>query len=271
MRFMKMTGAGNDFIAVNNAAGALDGVLTRSSIARMCRRGLSIGADGLLELRSASDPHSGADYRMIYYNSDGGRASMCGNGGRCMARFAMMEGVAGSSQVFESDAGLHRAVILDSCGVRLWMTDPVMIEPELQIHLPGADHDPFHGVLVDTGVPHLVIFRENIGDGVFERAAASLRRHAATGRDGANVDFVELDGRSSILMRTWERGVEGETLACGTGAVAAVFAGVRLGLLDSPCRIVPTGGVPLSAGRDDDGWWLEGEARAVYSGDTVEP
>lgn len=271
MRFTKMTGAGNDFIAVNNTDGTLDDALTARAIAGMCRRGLSIGADGLLELRSPTDPCSGADYRMIYYNSDGGRAGMCGNGGRCIARFAVMEGVAGSSQVFESDAGRHRAMILDSGDVRLWMTDPAMISPGLELDLPGSAPDYFRGVLVNTGVPHLVIFREDIEDGVFERVAAPLRSHGETGRDGANVDFVELEGRSSILMRTWERGVEGETLACGTGAVAAVYAGVRLGLLDPPCRIVPTGGVPLSVGQDGDGWWLEGEARPVYSGDTVEP
>jgi len=103
----------------------------------------------------------------------------------------------------------------------------------------------------------------------FETEAPLLRVHEGFGPAGANVDFAVPEGRSSLSLRTWERGVEGETLACGTGAVAAVFCGFRLGLLDVPCRVRVRSGLVLEVGKDDDGWWLEGEARMVFSGELL--
>ncbi len=271
IRFCKLTGAGNDFIAVNNMDGSLDGILDAPLVADLCRRAVSIGADGLLELR----PSGRADFRMVYYNKDGGRASMCGNGGRCIARFALMEHAAGSTQVFESDSGLHRAEVSGAGTVRLWMTDPVMIERMSTFSLhrrPGAPGpDSVEAGVVDTGVPHMVVFRDDLLDGLFEASAASLRQDRTCVPDGANVDFVRIVDRRSVTIRTWERGVEGETLACGTGAVAAVFLGSDRGFLDLPCGVMPEGGSLLEVGRDGRGWWLEGEARPVYSGETMEP
>lgn len=269
MRFVKLTGAGNDFIAVDNRDGSLDPFMTRPRIAGLCRRALSVGADGLLELRESAS----SDYRMVYYNSDGGRASMCGNGGRCMARFAMMQGAAGAAQTFESDAGRHRAEVRPDGTVRLWFTRPVSISGPLEILAPGPGGITVRvdASLEDTGVPHLVIFRDDLSDGLFEASAPALRWAPEAGPSGANVDFASVSAPGSMRIRTWERGVEGETLACGTGAVAAVFAGLREGRVALPCTVLPPGGSPLSVGRDDSGWWLEGEARPVYEGETLEP
>jgi diaminopimelate epimerase len=269
MRFVKLTGAGNDFIAVDNRDGSLDPCMTQPRIAGICRRALSIGADGLLELRRSDV----ADYRMVYYNSDGGRASMCGNGGRCMARFAVMRGAAGPAQTFESDAGMHRAEVRPGGAVRLWFTTPVSITGRLSLAAPGPGGITVtvDASLEDTGVPHLVIFRDGLSDGLFESSARVLRWAREAGPDGANVDFACVVAPRSMMIRTWERGVEGETLACGTGAVAAVFAGLREGRLELPCTVHPPGGSPLEVGMDDAGWWLEGEARPVYEGETLEP
>ncbi len=269
MNFTKLTGAGNDFIAVDNREGSLDPLLTQPRIAGLCRRALSIGADGLLELRESRT----ADYRMVYYNSDGGRASMCGNGGRCMARFAIMRGAAGSVQTFESDAGTHRAEVRPCGTVRLWFTAPVTLSGSLTLAAPapGGVAATLEASLEDTGVPHLVVFTDDLYDGLFESSAATLRRAPETGPAGANVDFACVETPVSMRIRTWERGVEGETLACGTGAVAAVFAGLRCGRVALPCTVHPPGGSPLEVGMDDAGWWLEGEARPVYEGETMEP
>ncbi|NLP04731.1 diaminopimelate epimerase [Candidatus Fermentibacteria bacterium] len=264
MKFCKMSGSGNDFIVVDNTDGSLDGILDPGMISGLCRRGLAIGADGLLELLRSPV----ADFAMRYYNSDGHPASMCGNGGRCIARFALDRGVAGPGLVtFTSDSGIHRALVDSSWRVRLWMTEPRILAGAGKLRL---DDVGIVAGLADTGVPHLVVEHEDLRDGVFERVAPILRRHAAAGPAGANVDFVS-SGRGRLEMRTWERGVEGETLACGTGAVAVALLLSQAGRASLPVEILTRGGLELAVGRDEKGWWLEGEARIVYRGETVAP
>jgi diaminopimelate epimerase len=265
LHFSKMSGAGNDFIAIDNRDGRLDGVLTAGFIRRICTRGLSVGADGLLELRS----DYGAAFRMVYYNCDGEPAAMCGNGGRCIVRFACDAGIVPSRGplTFASDRGLHRAEIGESGEIRIWLQLPEAVFLEHLLELPSG---PRTGSLVDTGVPHLVVFVDSLDGPAFEEAAPLLRRHQALGPAGANVDFVRLL-EDRLEMRTWERGVEGETLACGTGAVAAAFVASSLGRTGLPANVMTRGGLELTVGMDDAGWWLGGEARTVFRGEILDP
>ena len=259
--FVKMSGAGNDFIVFDNRDSSLDTLLTRENIRRLCTRSLSVGADGLLELREC--PHT--SFRMKYYNSDGGEAHMCGNSGRCISAFAAAAGAAPASGRFQfmSGAGLHSAELFPDGTVGLWMTEPV-------IHFLEEEITTSAGVVAvsyaDTGVPHAVTFVDNLSDGIFEKLAPMIRAHPSFLPEGANSTFVSSLGRSQAVMRTWERGVEGETLACGTGAVAAALVGRELGLFDLPMDIRMKSGLLLSVGLDKSGWWLRGEARTVYAG-----
>lgn len=259
--FVKMSGAGNDFVVVDNRDSSLDAFLTPENISRLCTRGLSTGADGLLELRGDAE----FPFRMRYYNSDGGSARMCGNGGRCIAAFAVAVGAAPREGRFEfvSDAGVHSALLSSDGSVRLWMTAPTIRYMEGTLKMPGGDM----GVsLADTGVPHAVVFTRNIANCDFHRLAPMIRSHPDFQPEGANSTFAQVLGRTHASMRTWERGVEGETLACGTGAVAVALVGQELGLIDLPLEIDVSSGLTLTVGRDDLGWWLSGEARTVYSG-----
>ncbi len=261
MRFVKMSGAGNDFLTVDNRDGSLDGLLSADFIQRVCTRSLSVGADGLLELRK--DPEH--VFRMVYYNSDGGRAGMCGNGGRCMSVFASMLGLAGDGPfTFRSDAGLHRALVLGPAEARIWMPQPQEVFLDREIELPGG---PVRISLVNTGVPHAVELSASLEDATFARAPL-VRSHSETGIEGANYDLVRAS-EDGLAMRTWERGVEGETLACGTGAVAAAYAAGRVLGIDLPVAVRVRSGLDLEVGRDDHGWWLQGEARPVFRGDTL--
>jgi diaminopimelate epimerase len=265
LKFVKMSGAGNDFIMVDRTGGESVPVLTGPAIRRLCTRGLSVGADGVIEIF----PDSGASFRMRYTNSDGGFAAMCGNGGRCAAVFSVSLGLAPASGLFtfRSDAGLHRAEVTGPGSARIWMTDPVLHFLAEEITLPDAARCIVS--LADTGVPHAVLFPPDSVEGDFLREAPAFRSHPRFGPGGANVDFAVPIGRSGISLRTWERGVEGETLACGTGAVAAVFCGTRLGLLDLPVEVRVRSGLVLRVGSDPTGWWLEGEARAVYNAELL--
>lgn len=261
LEFVKMSGAGNDFIVLDNMDSSLDTVITARLIKHLCVRGLSVGADGLLELRS--DPEY--PFRMKYYNSDGNRAEMCGNGGRCIVGFAASTGIVPCEGLirFRSDAGVHSAEIVGPNDVRLWMT-----EPEIHYLNRGFDLESAHLRLsfLNTGVPHAVVMIDESEDISFSELAPSLRKHSLFGKAGTNVDFVSITGDSELEMRTWERGVEGETLACGTGAVASAICAAGIHGMLLPIDISVKSGRTLRVGKDNNGWWLQGEAKAVYSG-----
>ena len=215
----------------------------------------------LLELRS--DPQYA--FRMKYYNSNGKSAGMCGNGGRCIVGFAASRGIVPFNGVFHfrSDAGVHSAEIIAPDIVKLWMTDP-----EIHFLDRSIDLEPWNLQLsfLDTGVPHAVIILDGSENIPFSLIAPKIREHSLFGKAGANVDFVWIRGVSDLEIRTWERGVEGETLACGTGAVAAAICAVSIHGMDLPIDIAVRSGMKLKVGKNSDGWWLQGEARAVYSG-----
>ncbi|NOQ21877.1 MAG: diaminopimelate epimerase [Candidatus Aegiribacteria sp.] len=261
LEFVKMSGAGNDFIVLDNMDSSLDTVITPELIRNLCLRGLSVGADGLLEMRS--DPEY--LFHMKYYNSNGKRAGMCGNGGRCMVAYAASRGIVPDSGVFRfrSDAGVHSAEITAPESVRLWMTDPEIHYLDRSIDLESTN---LHLSFLDTGVPHAVVMLDGSEDISFSALASKLRKHSLFGNAGANVDFVRIRGVSELEIRTWEMGVEGETLACGTGAVASAICAASIHGMNLPIDITVRSGMKLKVGKNSNGWWLQGEARAVYSG-----
>ncbi len=261
LEFVKMSGAGNDFIVLDNMDSSLDAVITPELIKYLCVRGLSVGADGLLEMRSDSE----YSFHMKYYNNNGMKAGMCGNGGRCVAAYAASRGIVPDNGVFHfrSDAGVHSAEIAAPESVRLWMTDPEIYYLDRGIDLESVN---LHLSFLDTGVPHVVVMLDGSEDISFSVLASKLRKHSLFGKNGANVNFVWIRGISDLEIRTWERGVEGETLACGTGAVASAICAVSIHGMNLPIDITVKSGMKLKVGKNSYGWWLQGEARAVYSG-----
>lgn len=273
LKFTKMSGAGNDFIVIDNRDGKLRESGRGERIERWCRRRLDIGADGALLVEPAEGNE--ADFRMRYYNADGGEAESCGNGARCIARFAYLIGAAGESMAFETKAGLYRAEISGE-DVILSMSDPHGLRRDVGLGLAGL---PGGGVdFINTGVPHAAAFFKDVADLDVQAMGAAIRYHEAFRPAGTNANFAAVlkDGR--IAVRTYERGVEGETLACGTGSVAVALIANLKGLAESPVSIQTSGGPVLKIhfqrrrgeeATPSGGFFdvrLEGEARVVYEG-----
>ncbi len=267
LHFMKMCATGNDFIIVDNREGRMnpgDSELIR----RLCTRRMSVGADGLILLGDDDE----LDFSMEYFNSDGLEASMCGNGGRCIALFAHKLGIAGKDIKFRSAAGVHSASLSSvreySADVALSMTDPTGLLPENTLDL--GDETVEYG-MVDTGVPHVVLLVDDLGSLDVRSRGRSIRQHERFRKVGTNVDFIQLRGDNYIQVRTYERGVENETLSCGTGAVAsALMTAVWTGAA-GPIRVDTASGESLTVSFEGEGERfcnviLEGEARIVYYG-----
>ena len=233
IEFTKMSGAGNDFIVIDNRQGAIrDGARTAS---QLCDRHDGIGADGLLLLESSQK----AAYKMMYYNSDGSYGGMCGNGGRCIAAFAVDHGIAPAEHEFEALDFMYRAE-LSGAAVVLSMKDPSGIEKGIVLPIGRKRLTAF---FVDTGSPHVVISAKQIArKGLAEvdvlKFGRLIRLHRRFRPNGSNVNFVEMAEDKSIHMRTYERGVEAETLACGTGSIASAVYGCVIGGLKPPITIV---------------------------------
>ncbi len=261
LEFAKMSGAGNDFIVLDNMDSSLDAVIAPELIKSLCTRGLSIGADGLLELRCDPD----YPFRMKYYNNDGNSAEMCGNGGRCIAAFAASKGIVPSDGLFyfRSDAGIHSAEITGEDSSRIWMTEPLIHYLDRSFDI--GSHN-FKLSYINTGVPHAVVMIDGSEALSFSEIAPKIREHHLFGSAGVNVDFAVITGDSKLSMRTWERGIEGETLACGTGAAAAAICAESVYGMDFPIDVKVKSGRILQVGRSSNGMWLSGEARTAYTG-----
>ena len=239
LRFTKMNGAGNDFILIDNRMG--DVRLDRSQIAQLCDRHRGIGADGILLLEK---PGNRADFRMRYFNADGGEAEMCGNGARCFARFANKVAAAKEKISFETQAGVISAELKGDL-VTLGMTEPTDLRLHLELGIAG-ENKTVH--FVNSGVPHVVIPVPNIDDVDVRREGAAVRYHKIFSPSGTNVNFIDKRGAKKIAIRTYERGVEDETLACGTGIVAsALIFGATEGC-HGPITVLPRGGDELQVG-----------------------
>ncbi len=238
LHFFKLDGAGNDFVVIDNRRRT---VARRSALARkLCDRHRGIGADGLLLVERSWKAH----YRMMYYNADGSYGGMCGNGGRCIAMYAYLTKIAGRNHRFEALGHIYEAKIQGEATVKLSMKDPVGIRTGIQLRGPFG---PLKAHFVDTGSPHAVLA---VKKGTIEKIDVTtigrwVRGHHAFRPQGTNVNFVEVVGPKSLRVRTYERGVEAETLACGTGSVAcSVMASVTLGMT-SPVTVHASSGEHL--------------------------
>ena len=264
LHFRKMNGAGNDFVVIDNRDGST--ALSTAQIAALCDRHRGVGADGLLAVEPAEQ---GADFRMRYYNADGGEAEMCGNGARCFARFAnVLSGGDRDRISFETPAGIIAATFHGS-NVRLAMSDPHSLRMYVKIEIQGVMHTVH---FVNTGVPHAVVPVEDLSAVTVRETGAALRYHSEFQPKGTNVNFMQVKSPGSIAIRTYERGVEDETLACGTGMVACAIIHSRLSGCSSPVDVLVRGGDTLSVGFDNlgDGWenvTLTGPADIVFEGD----
>jgi len=268
LAFVKMHGAGNDFLMVDGrlpAAARLDA----RRIAALCDRRRGVGGDGLIVV--APDPDH--DFAMSYYNADGGEADMCGNGARCAVAFARAIGLApGDACRFRTRSG-PVAGRWEGGEISVQLTPP----RDLRLRLDLGAELPFPAAhAVDTGVPHLVVPVDDVDAVDVARWGPLLRRHPAGGPAGANVNWVEPAGAPGAprRLRTFERGVEGETLACGTGASAVAFVLCRLGLAVSPVALRTRGGDTLTITldeRDPDRprLHLRGPAAVAFSGEVA--
>jgi len=265
LRFTKMNGAGNDFVLIDNRKG--DVQLRPEQIVRLCDRHHGVGADGILLLEPAQD---GADFRMRYYNADGGEAEMCGNGARCFARFANKVAGARDMISFETPAGVIGAQLLGEL-VTLKMSEPTDLRMNVRLEVEGEDVS-LH--FINSGVPHVIapVARVDMVDVL--ACGAAIRRHKLFAPKGANVNFLEKLGPQRIAIRTFERGVEGETLACGTGVVASALIFSVLENVAGPIDVLVHGGSELSVSFDRAGdqfrnVTLTGPAEFVFEG-TIE-
>ena len=262
LRFTKMNGAGNDFVLLDNRAG--DVQLTRAQIARLCDRHRGVGADGVLLLERATN---GATFRMRYYNADGGEAEMCGNGARCFARFADRTAGPLAELSFETPAGVIGAK-LEGELVRLQMSEPKDLRLGLEVALKG---EMIAANFIDSGVPHVVVSVGKIDAVDVHSLGAGIRHHPLFAPRGANANFIEKRAERSIAIRTYERGVEAETLACGTGVVASALVFAALEKLDGPIDVQVRGGDTLRVNfeRAGERFWnvtLTGPAEFVFEG-----
>lgn len=265
LHFYKMNGAGNDFVVVDNRDLGLR--LTREQIAALCDRHRGVGADGLLAVEPAEH---GADFKFRYYNADGGEAEMCGNGARCFGRFtaALMDGEP-QRVTFETIAGTLAAEIVDE-DIRIAMSDPVDLELD-----SGASVDGFDATLhsLNTGVPHVVAFVQDLPSTEVHRHGAAIRHHERFSPNGTNVNFATVLEPGHIAIRTYERGVEDETLACGTGMVACALMHHLLHGAASPIKVDVAGGDTLEIGFEREGErefrrvTLTGPADFIFEGD----
>ncbi len=260
--FVKASGAGNDFVVIDNYDGHLE--LDKARLARvLCDRHFGIGADGLLILQHCATAH----FQMQYYNADGSHGGMCGNGGRCIARFAYLKGLTPVEMRFQALEHIYEAEIVPE-GVRLRMKNPRDYRKGLQADLGGGS---FLCHYVDTGSPHAVVFVEHLDSIDVVKIGRALRFHRLFSPEGANINFLERQPGNAISIRTYERGVEAETLACGTGSVASAIVAVLERGLSFPVTVKARSGEDLLVDARQEGStitnvYLQGSAHILFAG-----
>ena len=252
IEFYKYHGTGNDFVLIDNRSLFFD-KNNIELISKICSRHTGVGADGLILLEN--DNHY--DFKMIYFNSDGKQTSMCGNGGRCVISFAKKLNIIDDNVTFLAIDGLHEGIIKDDI-IKIKMIKVSNID---EVH---------NGCLLDTGSPHFVKFCTSVNNINVFQSGRELRNNKEISEDGVNINFTEIIDNSSIKVRTYERGVENETLSCGTGVIASALSAHSKGLVDSNRIKISTLGGELFVSFDFknvyDNIWLEGPATEVFKG-----
>lgn len=265
--FTKMSGTGNDFIMVDNRSGLLQEGEAPLLARAACPHRVAIGADGLILVEKSAKP--GHDLRMRIFNADGSEAEMCGNGSRCFAVFAQKIGAAGNQQTLDVIPGtLHAAVAADNRSAKVQLSLPSPIEKRGGVDVLGESVELY---FINTGVPHAVQFVKDVSKIDVKKTGACIRYHEAFKPKGTNANFVEIVNLGTIKIRTYERGVEDVTLACGTGSCAAAIAAAYAHGCISPVRVIADGG-ELTIHFDLDGLqasrpFLEGAVDTVYKGE----
>lgn len=263
--FVKMSGTGNDFIIIDHRKPRINRDVMPEFARLVCRRRFSVGADGLIFIEESDQ----ADFKWLFFNADGSEAEMCGNGARCAARFAYMNGIAPAHMRFETIAGIIEANVSD-VNVSVLLTDPREFKQDLEIECDGSSV-LLHSV--DTGVPHAVVFVDSYDQVDVCRLGSQIRHHQEFMPAGTNVNFVMPLENGGFMVRTYERGVENETMACGTGAVASALVAAVRGQAKSPVDIVTSGEERLSVIFDLQGdrsvsnVFLKGPANVIYKGE----
>jgi diaminopimelate epimerase len=274
IHFYKMTGTGNDFILIDNRKRLIDSDHCQAFVQNVCRHKLSVGADGVILIENDSE----VDFRWRFFNADGSEPEMCGNGARCAARFAFLTGIVDTPRMaFRALAGIIKADLLD-VKVKVQMTPPHGLLTGLKLEAAGRSFDLD---FINTGVPHAVWFADDekeLESADVQHWGNALRFHPRFQPAGTNVDFVYVRDPKYIVVRTYQRGVEGETLACGTGAIASVLISAAKGRVVSPVEVKTRSGELLtiyfqltpSSQHIDIQFkevYLEGEALVAYEAD----
>jgi len=261
--FTKMNGAGNDFILFDNRDGKIK--LSREQVVRLCDRQRGVGADGVLLLIPCVSGK--ADWAWEFYNSDGSTGEMCGNGARCFARFVQKQTGNPRDFTFETEAGVISARFHDEL-VTINLTPPKGLRLSEKL---GLSTGPQLLHFLNTGVPHTVLFVPDADKAMVQQLGPEVRRHPYFAPRGTNVNFVQVLGPNHIRVRTFERGVEGETLACGTGVTASALIASRIHHFHSPVKVRVQGGDELEVSfQEEDGAFIEvsltGPAEFVFNG-----
>ena len=262
--FYKLQGCGNDFVALDNRVLRLPESHMAEWAQRICPRAFGVGADGLFFL-DVPKPGMDADYRWHFYNADGSRAEMCGNASRCAGRLAFALGLAGQRQRLATDAGVIAIEVLPESGqVKVQLTKPEglalgaslrVLDRETEVHF------------VNTGVPHAVIFVSDVQGADVAGVGRAVRYHEHFAPAGTNVNFVQVLDAGHALVRTYERGVEGETLACGTGVSAVLVVASALGRTGERVENTTSGGEVLVTSLEGGSVFLQGAAELTFTGE----
>ena len=268
INFYKMSGCGNDFIIIDNRSPVVEEKDLFAFIVGVCRRKMSVGADGIILIENSDT----VDFKWRFYNSDGSVADMCGNGARCVARFAYLNGITGSDMAFETLAGVVSASVSETGVVKIKMTDPLNLELDRPLILKSGN---FAVSSANTGVPHAVMVVDNIDETPVKEMGREIRFHPDFAPAGTNANFVSVQPDNIVAVRTYERGVEDETLACGTGCVASALITARKYALSSPVTVLTRSGgyLRIYFNPHQDTYsdvYLEGDARVIYRAELCE-
>ena len=270
MDFWKLQGSGNDFVVIDDRDGKVERFLEKFSLSkeefvrRVCAFHTGVGADGLILIKNPDNPEN--DFKWEFFNSDGSQAEMCGNGSRCAVRFAYEKGIVGDKVRFETLAGVIKAEVLEGGKrVKVQLTPPTKpVDKTLEV-----EGERIEGTFINTGVPHFVVPVKNLESLNVVKLGRAIRFHEEFQPKGTNVNFVEPTSEEEIKIRTYERGVESETLACGTGATASAIVAYLKGLIKrKPVKVITRSGEVLTIDFSEDlkEVFLEGSVKKVFEG-----
>ncbi|WP_312699725.1 diaminopimelate epimerase [Sedimentibacter sp.] len=270
MDFYKMQGAGNDFIIINNMKLSIPVDKLPSIARKLCQRKMSIGADGFMVV---DYPEGESDFKMRFYNRDGSIGEMCGNGARCISRYAYVSNIAGRKMTFETGAGIVESEVMEDRMVKVLLNKPELIKLDDDIEIDGTKYECSYIELGNPGLPHAVVKYDlkHADENKLRELGKKIRNYEGFPK-GANVNFFEVIDENSALLKTYERGVEDFTLACGTGSASAVAALILKGYLKgNRAKIVVDGGelfIEIERTNSDiDKLWLIGTTNIVAAGE----